>query len=244
MFKTALCCLLLWLPASVSADTLKLAVAANFKTTLEMLVEQFDPQQQHDIVISSASTGVLYTQIHQGAPFDIFFAADRARPERLEAEGLGLANSRMTYAVGQLALWQPAGQPTSLHSLNSTRLAIANPKTAPYGLAAQQALMTTGHWQDMQRVQGSNIAQTFQFVHSGNVTQGLVAHAQLRQLDIPANQWVVIDARLYAPIEQQLIRLQHSADNPLAEQFIHFMRSADARHLIEHSGYGPADAAH
>lgn len=230
------------LPGLAIADNLNLAVASNFKATLEQLVQQFDPRQQHDIAISSAATGVIYAQIRQGAPFDIFLAADRSRPERLDAEGLGITGSRFTYAFGRLALWQPKGQPGSLGDLLTPPLAIANPKTAPYGLAAQQALKATGHWTLPKRVLGSNIAQTFQFVHSGNVTQGLVAQAQLIQLGLPEQQWTLITPSLYEPIEQQLIRLQRSADNPLADAFLHFIRSPEARLLIERNGYGVADA--
>ncbi len=248
MLSRLLCTLCLILPCLATAGSLNLAVAANFKQPLEQLVRQFDPGQQHQIAISSASTGVLYTQIRQGAPFDILLAADRARPERLEQEGLGIAGSRFTYAIGQLALWQPQGHPESLEDLFDAPIAIANPRTAPYGLAAQQALTTIGRWQPERQVQGSNIAQTFQFIHSGNVTQGLVARAQLIQQAIPPAQWVLVDPELHQPIEQQLIRLQRSADNPLVDAFTTFLHSAEARQLIEQNGYtsgnGVTHAAH
>ncbi len=236
-----LCTLCLILPNLAAAGSLNLAVAANFKRPLEQLVAQFDPERQHAIAISSASTGVLYTQIRQGAPFDLFLAADRARPERLEQEGPGIANSRFTYAIGQLALWQPQGHPESLADLFDAPVAIANPRTAPYGLAAQQALTAIGRWQPERQVQGSNIAQTFQFIHSGNAPQGLVARAQLVQQSIPTDQWVQLGPELYQPIEQQLIRLRRSADNPLADAFINFLHSAEARQLIEQSGYTPGN---
>ncbi|GAA0790716.1 molybdate ABC transporter substrate-binding protein [Marinobacterium sediminicola] len=248
MFTRLLCALCLLLPSLALADGLNLAVAANFKRPLEQLVALFDPRHEHDITISSASTGMLYTQIHQGAPFDIFFAADRVRPERLEREGLGLPGSRMTYATGQLALWQPAGQPVSIADLSSGALAIANPRTAPYGLAAQQALTAIGRWNDIRVIQGSNIAQAFQFIHSGNVSQGLVAQALLIQQNIPASQWAPVDPRLHLPVEQQLIRLRRSAGNPLAERFIEFLHSEPAQELITQSGYisieGANHAAH
>jgi len=245
---TRLLIVLCLLPSVALAGNLNLAVAANFKVPLEQLVQQFDPRQEHRIAISSASTGVLYTQIKQGAPFDIFLAADRARPERLEQEGVGIPGSRFTYAIGRLALWQPQGRPRSLEDLLSAPLAIANPRTAPYGLAAQQALTAANRWPLETLVQGSNIAQTFQFVHSDNVRQGLVAKAQLVQQAIPADQWVVVDAQLHQPIEQQLIRLQRSTQNPLADAFIIFLHSAEAQQLIRQNGYSlaaeVADAAH
>lgn len=242
MLSRLLCALVL-LPSLAAAGELTLAVAANFKVPLEQLVQRFDPDRQHRITLSSASTGVLYTQIRQGAPFDILLAADRERPRRLEQEGEGLPGSRFTYAIGRLALWQPGRRPASLDDLLDARLAIANPRTAPYGLAAQQALTASGHWQPQQLVLGSNIAQAFQFVHSGNLTQGLVARAQLIQHGIEKQEWVTLDAGLHAPIEQQLIRLRRSADNPLAGAFIRFLHSPDARRLIEQHGYGVADAA-
>ncbi|MBV0933445.1 molybdate ABC transporter substrate-binding protein [Marinobacterium weihaiense] len=231
------------MPMTAATAELNLAVAANFRAPLEQLVRQFDPRQQHTIAISSASTGVLYTQIRQGAPFDIFLAADRARPERLAREGAGLAHTRMTYAIGRLALWQPGRQPDSLNDLLPAPLALANPKTAPYGLAAQQALGASGRDQGIRRIQGSNIAQAFQFVHSGNAPQGLVAHAQLVQLQIPTREWTLVAAELHAPIEQQLIQLQRSADNPLAERFLQFMQSDTARRMIQAGGYQVPHAA-
>lgn len=245
MFIRMLCACCVLLPDLAAAGKLNLAVAANFKVPLQQLAHRFDPDRQHRIAISSASTGVLYTQIRQGAPFDLFFAADSARPERLEREGLGIPGSRFTYAIGQLALWQPGGAPRSLTDLSEGAVAIANPRTAPYGLAARQALTAIGRWQPERQVQGSNIAQTFQFIHSGNVGQGLVARAQLIQQAIPRQHWAPVDPGLHRPIAQQMIRLHRSADNPLADAFIRFLHTRPARQLIEQSGYLiPAGAAH
>jgi len=235
---------LLLLSLPVNAETLRLAVAANFTAVLEQLVTTFDPEQQHDISISSASTGVLYTQITRGAPFDIFFAADRARPERLEAEGLILPGSRRTYAIGQLALWQPKHAPQSVTDLLPGRLAIANPDTAPYGLAAQQTLQANGQWEPKRLVQGTNIAQAYQFVDSGNVDQGFVALSLLLQQQVPAKHWIAVPGHLHDPIEQQLVQLKRSENNPLAERFLLFLSTPTARELIKQRGYGIVDAAH
>lgn len=234
---------LLLLSLPIQAETLRLAVAANFSAVLEQLVTQFDPEQQHDISISSASTGVLYTQITRGAPFDIFLAADRASPERLEAEGLIQPGTRATYAIGQLALWQPAHSPQSETDLLPGRLAIANPATAPYGLAAQQVLQANDQWQPERLVQGTNIAQTFQFVDSGNVSQGFVALSLLLQQNAPEQHWVVVPDHLHAPIEQQLVQLKRSEQNALAERFLQFMQTPAALDLIKQRGYGIVDAA-
>lgn len=233
------CALVLSMPAQ--ADTLRLAVAANFTAVLEQLVTAFDPDQQHDISISSASTGVLYTQITRGAPFDVFFAADRVRPERLEAEGLILPGSRATYAIGQLALWQPGNSPQSASDLLPGRLAIANPATAPYGLAAQQVLKANNQWQPQQLVQGTNIAQTYQFVDSGNVAQGFVALSLLLQQGVPEQHWALVPSHMHAPIEQQLVRLKRSENNALAARFLQYMQTPAAQELIRQRGYGIAD---
>lgn len=234
--------LLLSLP--VQAETLRLAVAANFTATLEQLVTAFDSRQQYDISLSSASTGILYTQITRGAPFDIFFAADRVRPERLEQDGLTLPGSRYTYAIGQLALWQPGRTPRSGTDLLPGRLAIANPDTAPYGFAARQVLQSSGQWQPERLVQGTNITQTFQFVSSGNVAQGLVAQSLLVQQQIPDRHWAAVDEHQHTPIEQQLVQLKRSANNPLAKRFLQFLQTPAARELIRRQGYGIVDAAH
>ncbi len=228
------------LPAQ--ADTLRLAVAANFTAVLEQLVGEFDPDKQHDITISSASTGMLYTQITRGAPFDIFFAADRARPERLESDGLVIAGSRYTYAIGQLALWQPEHTPTSVTDLLPGKLAIANPDTAPYGLAAQQVLQAIDQWEPARLVQGTNIAQTFQFIYSGNVAQGFVAQSLLIQQQVPAQHWVAVPNHMHTPIEQQLVQLTRSEENPLAERFLDYLKTPEALELIKQRGYGIVDA--
>ncbi len=224
------------------AETLRLAVAANFSAVLEQLVEGFDPDKQHDISVSSASTGVLYTQITRGAPFDIFFAADRARPERLESDGLVMADTRYTYAIGQLALWQPNNTPGSVTDLLPGKLAIANPDTAPYGLAAQQVLEANNQWEPERLVQGTNIAQTFQFIYSGNVAQGFVAQSLLIQQQVPSKHWVAVPDHLHSPIEQQLVRLKRSESNPLAERFLEYMKTPAALELIKQRGYGILDA--
>ena len=229
--------LLCLLSTGAHAESLRLAVAANFAYPLEQLVQAFDPNGLQDIRISTASTGVLYAQIRQGAPFDIFFAADRERPTRLEQEGYALQGSRQTYAIGQLALWQPRETPSSLSAIRPGRLAIANPKTAPYGQAARELLSANGLWSRVKPVQGTNIAQAFQFVDSGNVDQGLVAVSLLLQRSVPARQWTRLPDTQHAPIEQQLVRLTPSRDNALADTFMRFLSSQEARTLIRQYGY-------
>ncbi len=224
--------------ASVTAEPVAVAVAANFRTTLQQLAQNFEAQQHDSVRISSASTGVLYAQISRGAPFDLLLAADQQRPERLEREGLSVAGSRFTYALGRLALWIPSSSAkVSRQSLDSIDLlAIANPKTAPYGLAARQALSNLGI-SPPRLVQGTNIAQTYQFVASGNAEAGLVALAQLKQANAKPDSYWVIPAALHQPIRQQALLLSRASDNGAAQRFYHYLRSDAAAALIRQEGY-------
>ena len=218
------------------ADTLKIAVAANFKPTLEELSRQFEQNTGHQLLISSASTGILYNQIVNGAPFDVFLSADRERPEMLQEKGMVLPGSLHTYALGELVLWSP-GKTTTLVELrgNKERLAIANPKIAPYGLAAKQLLENLGMWSfvESRLVKGASIQQTWQFVASGNVPSGLVAKAQMTDSD----QYQVIPYEYYDPIQQDLIILKRTPHPELARQFVAFILSESAQLMIENHGY-------
>jgi len=152
------------------AAPVRVAVASNFIETLKVIAERFERETGHRVIISSGSTGKHYAQIINGAPFDLFFAADRESPALLEVQGYALPDSRFTYALGKLILWSPQpgyidAEGKLLESDEVERLAIANPKLAPYGRAAQQVLQARGLWEDYQRrlVRGENIGQTFQF---------------------------------------------------------------------------------
>lgn len=240
-------CLLisLWLahPLPAAAETLTLAVAANFADTLEELATHFDAEAGHRVRISAGSTGKLYAQIRNGAPFDAFFAADAERPKKLEAEGLIVPGSRFTYAVGRLVLWSPdAGRfepnGSALKTGGFEHLAIANPRLAPYGLAARQALEKMGLWQTLQPrlVRGENIGQTFHFVSSGHAELGFVALSQVPRDQagyLRGSHWR-IPARLHDPIEQQAVALK---DTDAVRAFMHYMRSDKARALIQRHGY-------
>ncbi len=230
--------------ASVPAEPIAVAVAANFRTTLQQLSQHFEAEQGDKVRISSASTGILYAQIRRGAPFDLLLAADQQRPQRLEQEGESVAGSRFTYALGRLALWIPAApSKVSAQSLGSVaRLAIANPKTAPYGLAAQETLSNLGVTPP-RLVQGTNIAQTYQFVASGNAEAGLVALAQLKQANAAPDSYWIVPATLHQPIQQQALLLKRAGDNAAAQRFYHFLRSDNAAALITQAGYDLPDAA-
>ena len=227
----------------VDADEINVAVAANFTAAAKELSAKFEQETGHDVKLSFASTGKIYAQITQGAPFDIFLAADAARPEKLVDEKLAVADSRFTYAVGQLALW--SNDPTLvddkgevLKSAALTKLAIANPKTAPYCAAAVEALKNLGEWDALQLriVQGNNIGQTYQLAKSGAAPAALVARAQIA-LSKDSSSWAV-PTDLYSPIRQQGVLLSASSDNKAAQDFLTFLKSAEGHEIISRYGYG------
>lgn len=222
------------------------AVAANFLATLQTLAQRFEAETGDRVLISSGSTGKLYAQIHQGAPFQVFLAADSEHPRILEQEGVAAPGSRFTYALGKLVLWSrdPATIDQSGAALRQgriRRLAIANPKTAPYGRAAQQTLAALGLWQDWETrvVRGENVGQTLQYAATGNVDAAFVALAQIRQLSDRQTgaTWVVPD-RLYQPIEQQAVLLSAAGEHEAPRRFLRYLRSPVASRFIEASGYG------
>ena len=232
--------------AAESDDELRLAVASNFAPTMKEIVAQFTLQSGQPVVIIAGSTGKHYAQITNGAPYDIFFAADSARPARLADGGVGVEDSLYTYALGRLVLWSrqeglidPAG--TVPAEKNFRHIAIANPKLAPYGQAAKEVLQKLDRWDSISSklVRGENIAQTFQFVYSGNAELGFVASSQL--LNSPGSEsgssWNVPD-HMHAPIQQQAILLVDSED---ARRFMDFMKSTQVREIILAYGYDLPD---
>ena len=243
---SALFVLVAFLP--VEAATVGVAVASNFTATLRQLAVAFKRETGHELRISSASTGKLYTQIVQGAPYDVFLAADADRPARLARSGLAVASSRFTFAQGQLLLWSPqsgfAGDGTKVLAQGGFRhLAIANPKTAPYGAAAKQVLESLGLWTVLKPrlVRGENIGQTFQYVATGAADLGFVSRSQAHVLgDKDDYRWPV-PTQLYAPIRQQAVLLSRSADNPAAISFLTFLKTDEATELIVENGYLTGD---
>ena len=233
-------------PVTARADEATVAVAANFTEVIEELETIFEAATDHTLTVTSGSTGKLYAQIKQGAPFDILMAADQARPERLESEGDAVSGSRFTYAIGQLVLWSPDAERISadgravLKVADFDHLAIANPDLAPYGLAAKQTLQHFGLWDALQPklVMGQNIGQAFSMVATGNAQLGLVAksYAVSARNETPGSRWdVPIDA--HEPIRQDALILKRAADNPAARAFADFLRSDAAREVITRFGY-------
>lgn len=229
--------LLLFSPLTLAAAPVQVAVAANFANPLRELIvlySQSHPQSQ--IRITVASTGKLAAQIRQGAPYDLFLAADARRPRELEQEKLIVAGTRKTYALGRLALWSAqAGLdlgPKLLESGKLSPLALANPRAAPYGAAAVAVLDGLSIPDSVKLVRGENVAQSFQFAKSGAVRASFVAFSQIRGSG--GSLWLP-QARRYPPIVQQSVLLtSHSA----AKDFYQFLFSADARGVIQNDGYG------
>lgn len=233
----------LWVAAS--AAQLKVAVAANFKPTLETLAKTFEQETGHRLLISAASSGVLYNQIVYGAPFDVFLSADVERPIRLEAQGLTLMGSRQPYAHGALVLWRPdpksVDEALSVDDLTNLkgRLAIANPATTPYGFCAQQVLENLGLWHSIQSrlVKGASIAQAWQFVASGNAPAGLVAKAQVIGYLNDNRRFFQIPDNLCQPIRQELVILKHTREPRAARELSDFLLSSAAQQIVEEHGY-------
>lgn len=226
----------------------RLGVAANFTHTTDELAELFEAETGYRVIASFGSTGKLYAQIRNGAPFDVFMAADARRPMLIEKEQAGIAGSRFTYARGKLVLWLPtpegfAGEGADAESyLNQQpfqRLAMANPKTAPYGLAAKQVLAHLGLWQTLQGklVRGDSISQTFQFVVSRNAQAGFVALSQVTAWSDGAGTLWIVPQAYYQPIDQQAILLKQGAGNEAAEAWMNFLRSDAAIAIIRRHGY-------
>ena len=225
------------------ADGIKLAVASNFAKPITAIAEHFEALTGHKVKLILGSTGNHYAQISNGAPFDADFAADALRPELLEQEGLALPGTRFTYAIGKVILWSSMTayvdeQAKVLKQGGFRHLAIANPKLAPYGRAAQQVLQALGLWDSLQpsMVRGENIGQTFQFVKSGNAELGFVAYSQVKRPGHPTEgSWWKVPQALYTPIEQQAVLLQEGG---AARAFMAYMQSDAALEIIESHGYG------
>ena len=229
--------------SKLKAGEIHVVVASNFYEALSTISKQFETKTGHNVTLMPGSTGKHYAQIKNGAPFDVFFAADIRRPKLLEQEGAAVYGSRFTYAIGKVVLWSPRNGFVDLkgHVLNNGEfyhLAIANPKLAPYGRAAREVLKRLGLWDKLMGliVRGENISQTFQFVKSGNADLGFVARSQVHHSGRPLEgSWWDIPQELYTPIEQQAVLLK---DGEVARTFLTFVRSDKGHKIIHSYGYG------
>ncbi|GAB4138373.1 MAG: molybdate ABC transporter substrate-binding protein [Sphingomonadales bacterium] len=235
-------CWSLGLGGQAWAGTARVAVAANFTAAAKEIGALFETESGHRLVFSFGSTGLLYTQISQGAPFDVFLAADQARPAKAIAEGYGVASSLFTYATGRLVLYSIDPKlvqgPQSLTDAHFNKIALANPLTAPYGAAAVQTMQALGvaDLLTAKRVQGSNITQTYQFVATGNAALGFVALSQVAG-DDQGSRWLVPQA-LHDAIAQDAILLRTGADNVAARAFLAFLQGPAANAVKTRFGYG------
>lgn len=227
------------------ADELKVAVAANFLKTIETLSQHFEQQTGHSVKISGGPTGKLYAQISNGAPFDIFFAADQKATKKLEDEGAIKPGSRFIYAQGRLSLWMP-NIPAGVEALDVLRkgdfkhLALANPKAAPYGVAAEQTLEKMDLLEKLRPkfVMGENIGQTYQFVATGNAQLGFVAYSYaVDPKHVNKGSYWLVPSAYHDPLDQDVVILKKAENNKVAQAFIDYIRSAEGRRIIEASGY-------
>ena len=227
------------------AGEVQVAVAANFAGPMEKLAEQFQRDTGHKAVVATGATGKFYAQIRNGAPFEVLLAADDETPARLETEGQVVAGSRFTYATGRLVLWSAREGVVDAggHVLKTggyRHLAIANPKTAPYGAAAVATLRKLGLYETVQPriVQGENIAQAWQFASTGNAELGFVAQAQVwRDGKFTAGSGWIVPSSMHEPIRQDAALLARGAGNPAARALLQYLRTDKAKALIRSFGY-------
>lgn len=231
--------------ANADAGEVQVAVAANFTAPMQRIATEFEKDSGHKAALMSGATGKFYAQISHGAPFEVFLSADDETPARLETDGLAVAGSRFTYATGRLVLWSPRegyldDKGEVLKKGDFRHLAIANPRTAPYGAAALQVLGKLGLQPALtpRFVQGENIAQTHSFVVSGNAELGFVALAQVyKDGRLGAGSAWIVPASLHAPIRQDAVLLMKGASNPAAAALLKYLKSDKARAIIRSFGY-------
>jgi len=243
--------LLLLISHSASADSLRVAVASNFRDTFEALAAAYAKQSSDQIEGTYDATGLLYAQILNGAPFQAFFAADGDRTEQLVANGRAKAQSRFVYAIGRLALWTPGAPsqaPSDWLADPQHRIAIANPQNAPYGLAAQEALTSMKLWEQVQPrlVSANNVAQAMQLVESKTAAGAFVAQSQLiahYKGKPPVTDAWLVPLNMHAPIVQEAVVLNTSAADR-AQAFLTFVASDAGRALIEANGYAVLAPTH
>ncbi|MEX5488938.1 molybdate ABC transporter substrate-binding protein [Pseudomonas fulva] len=227
------------------ADEVQVAVAANFTAPIQAIAKDFEKDTGHKLIAAYGATGQFYAQINNGAPFEMFLAADDSTPAKLEKEHAIVPGSRFTYAIGTLALW--SAQPGYVDDKGAVlqrnayqHLALANPKTAPYGLAATQVLeklklteATRDKW-----VEGQNITQAFQFVSTGNAELGFVALSQIfKDGKVQSGSAWIVPASLHAPIRQDAVILEKGKDNPAAKALVDYLKGPKAAAVIKAYGY-------
>ena len=229
----------------VAAAEVLVAVAANFAAPMQRIAAAFERETGHRAVVSIGATGGFHAQVRNGAPFEVLLAADDQTPARLEAEGLAVPGSRFTYAVGRLVLWSALPGMVDergevLRSGGFARLALANPKLAPYGAAAIEAMTRLGVLDAVRPriVQGENVGQAYQFVASGNAPLGFVALSQVaRDGRIVRGSGWIVPAALHAPIRQDAALLVRGQGRPAADALFAYLKGEQAGAIIRAFGY-------
>ena len=230
---------------SLRAEGAMVAVAANFSAPMQQIAALFQKETGHRIKLSFGASGGIYAQIKNGAPFDLFLSADQLTPQKLEAEGLGVPNSRFTYATGQLVLWSKQeglvdAKGHVLQNKSIQRIALANPKLAPYGAAAMETMTNLGLLKELQSklVQGDNIAQTYQFVSTQNAQIGFVALSQVfANGKITSGSAWIVPGNLHQPIQQDVILLRKGQDNKAATALLLYLKGEQAKKIMKSFGY-------
>jgi molybdate transport system substrate-binding protein len=235
-------------PPALASTTIA-AVASNFSQPMNEIAEAFEKATGHSVKLSFGSSGKFVAQIENGAPFEVFLSADAEKPEQLEKAGQAVEGSRFTYAVGKLALWSAKpgyvdDQGKVLETGGFRHLALADPKQAPYGEAAVEVLKNKGLFEKLQPlfVLGENISQTHQFISTANAELGFIALSQvIGDGKIPGGSAWIVPETLHAPIRQDAVLLNKGADNPAAAALMQFLKSPEARAIIQKYGYSLAD---
>ncbi|MDO7896163.1 molybdate ABC transporter substrate-binding protein [Pseudomonas citrulli] len=230
---------------TVQADEVQVAVAANFTAPIQAIAADFEKDTGHKLVAAYGATGQFYTQIKNGAPFEVFLAADDTTPAKLDSEGDTIKGSRFTYAIGTLALWSAKdgyvdAKGQVLKDNTFQHLSIANPKAAPYGLAATQVLDKLGLAAQVKGklVEGQNITQAYQFVSTGNAELGFVALSQIyKDGKVTSGSAWIVPANLHDPIKQDAVILSKGRDNPAAAALVEYLKGPKAAAIIQAYGY-------
>ena len=231
--------------ACVLADEVQVAVAANFTAPMKLITANFEKATGHKVALSFGATGKFYAQIRNGAPFDVLLAADDETPARMEKEGLGVSGSRFTYAIGKLILWSAKpgyvdDKGDVLKKGSFEHIALANPKLAPYGAAAVEVMTKLGVMSALEPkfVQGENIAQTYQFVSTGNAELGFVALSQVYEDGkLKSGSGWIVPSAIHSPIRQEAVLLSRAKGNLAAEALLKYLKSDKARAVIKAYGY-------
>ncbi|WP_306607393.1 molybdate ABC transporter substrate-binding protein [Azonexus sp.] len=231
--------------SGLHAGEVQVAIAANFTAPMQQIASEFEKETGHKAVLSFGATGKFYAQIVNGAPFEVFLAADDTTPSRLEKEGHAVPGSRFTYAVGKLVLWSAKpdfvdAKGEVLKGGKFNKLSIANPKTAPYGAAAIETLTKLKLLDAVQPkfVQGENISQTLQFVHTGNADLGFVALSQVfKDGKLNSGSAWIVPGEFHEPIYQDAAILAKGKDNPAASALLAYLKGDKAKAVIQSFGY-------